>query len=85
MADKRIEQLVVQAVQQAYDAWAAEHPGLAAVIDRITLTEQAAQSLRTSADYRKAVGDFHQGLAETDLLGRLLDLAGPILAALLQT
>lgn len=85
MASEPIEQLVVRAVKQAYDAWAAEHPGLAAVIDRIALTAQAAQSLRASADYRQAVADYHRGLAEVDLLNRLLDLAGPIIAGLLQT
>ena len=85
MASERIEHLVTQAVQQAYDVWAAQHPSLAAVIDRIALTEQAAQSLRTSADYRKAVADFHRGLAEVDLLNRLLDLVAPIIAGLLQT
>lgn len=83
MASELMEQLVVRAVQQAYDAWAGQHPGLAAVIDRIALTQQAAQSLRDSEDYRKAVADYHQGLAESDLLGRLLDLAGPIVTALL--
>lgn len=83
MASEVIEQLVVRAVQQAYDAWAAQHPSLAAVIDRIALTQQAAQSLRNSEDYRNAVADFHAGLAEADLLNRLLDLAGPIVTGLL--
>ena len=55
------------------------------MIDRIALTEQAAQSLRSSDDYRKAVADYHQGLAESDLLNRLLDLAGPIITALFKT
>ncbi len=84
MASEPIEQLVVRAVEQAYDAWAAQHPSLAAVIDRITLTTEVAQSLRTSADYRKAVADYHRGLAEADLLSRLIDLAGPIVTGLLQ-
>jgi hypothetical protein len=85
MANELIEQAVARAVQQTYDAWAAQHPSLAAVIDRIALTTQAAQSIRDSAEYKQAVADFHQGLAETDLLNRLLDLAGPILAGILQS
>ena len=84
MASELIEQLVVRAVQQSYDLWAAEHPNLAAVIDRIALTQQAAQSLRASEDYRNAVADYHRGLAEADLLNRLIDLAGPIVTGLLQ-
>jgi DNA-binding GntR family transcriptional regulator len=84
MPNERIEQLTVRAVQQAYDAWAAEHPNLAGVIDRITVTEQTAQSLRASADYRQAVADFHRGMAEADLLNHLIDLVSPLLTALLQ-
>lgn len=85
MANEFIEQAVVRAVQRAYDAWAAEHPNLAAVIDRISLTQQAAQSLRDSDEYRQAVAAYHQGMAESELLNKLFDLAGPIVTALLQS
>jgi hypothetical protein len=84
MASELIEQLIVRAVERAYDAWAGEHPNLAAVIDRITVTQQTAQSLRASEDYRNAVADFHRGMAEADLINRLIDLASPLLTALLQ-
>ncbi len=84
MASELIEQIIAHAVQQAYDAWAAQHPTLAAVIDRIALTQQAAQSLRDTEEYRQAVADYHRGMVETDLLNRLLDLAGPVLAKILQ-
>ena len=85
MAADALEQNIARAVNQAYDAWAALHPNLAAVIDRITVTDHAAESLRATPEYRQAVADFHAGLAETDLLNRLLDLAGPILANILQS
>ncbi|MGA2265395.1 MAG: hypothetical protein ABSH10_03080 [Phycisphaerae bacterium] len=85
MANEIVEQAVASAVQQSYDAWAAQHPGLAAVIDRIALTSQAAQSLRDSAEYKQAVADFQQGMTEANLLSRLMDLAEPILAGILKT
>jgi hypothetical protein len=84
MASEEIEQVIVRAVEQAYDAWAAQHPTLAAVIDRISVTHQTVESLRASEDYRQAVADFHQGMAEADLLNRLIDLAAPLLTSLLQ-
>ena len=58
MENEQIQQLVVRAVQQAYDAWAMEHPSLAAVIDRITLTEQATESLRNSPQFAEAMNDI---------------------------
>ncbi|MDY6913156.1 MAG: hypothetical protein SVT52_01675 [Planctomycetota bacterium] len=83
MADEMVQQIVVRAVQQAYDAWAAEHPSLAAVIDRISLTEQTVESLRDSEQYRQAVAGYHQSRSELELLNKLIDLASPILGAIL--
>ncbi len=85
MADEIVKQVVVRAVQQAYDAWAAEHPSLAAVIDRITLTERAVKSLRDSEAYRQAVAAYHQSQSELQLLHELIELAGPIVSAILAT
>ncbi len=44
MSDPRVEAAVATAVAQAFDAWAAEHPTLASVIDRLAMSEQAAES-----------------------------------------
>lgn len=83
MTDELVQQTVARSVQRAYDDWAVEHPSLAAVIDRITLTQRAVESLRDSEEYREAVAAYHRGLSEADLLARLTELAGPILTAIL--
>ncbi len=83
MANEIIEQAVARAVQQAYDAWAAEHPSLAGVIDWITVTQQVASSIRDTDEFRQAVSDYHQSLAEADLVSRLLDIAGAALNRIL--
>ena len=83
MADELVQQVVVRAVQQAYDKWAIEHPSLAAVIDRITLTERATESLRTGDEFRAAVAAYHESRSELALLGRLSELAGPIVQSIL--
>lgn len=83
MTDHPVQQGVVRAVQRAYDNWADEHPSLAAVIDRITLTQHVVESLRDTHEYRDAVAAYHRGMSETDLLSRLTELAGPILIAVL--
>lgn len=83
MANETVQQTVVRAVQQAYDAWAAEHPSLAAVIDRIELTNHAVESLRDTEDYRKAVAAYQTGMNELDLINKLIDLAGPIIQSIL--
>ena len=79
MADEIIEQIIVRATQRAYDKWAIEHPSLAAVIDRITLTQQAVEPLRSSDEYRQAVEAYHRSRNEVDLFNRLIELAAPIL------
>ena len=83
MTDEIIRNTVARAVEQAYKDWAAEHPSLAAVIDRTAFSERAAESLRDSEDYRQAVAGYHRGLTELELLNTLMELARPILSALL--
>lgn len=83
MTDELVQQTVVRAIQRAYDGWAIEHPSLANVIDRISLTQNAVESLRDSQEYRDAVAAYHRGMSETDLLARLTALAGPILTGVL--
>lgn len=83
MTDEVVNQTVAKAVERTYDDWATEHPSLAAVIDRITLTKHVVESLRDSQEYRDAIAAYQRGLNETDLLQRLMDLAGPVLTALL--
>jgi len=78
-----VQQAVVRAVQRAYDAWALEHPSLAAVIDRISLTERAVERLRDSQEYRDAVGAYHRSRSELELLNKLTELAAPFVQAIL--
>lgn len=83
MASEIVEQSVVRAVQQAYEAWSAQHPSLASVIDRITLTEQAVESLRDSQEFRQAIDAYHRSGGELELLDRLVELAGPVVGSIL--
>lgn len=83
MSDENVQRVVSQAVGVAYEQWAAEHPSLAAVIDRVALSRRVVESLRDSAEYRSAIAAYHAGQAELDLLGRLADLALPVLTAIL--
>lgn len=82
MSGERIQSAVAQAVSQAYDAWAAEHPTLASTIDRMTVTDQAAESLRQSPEYRQAVIDFGKAQSELAFVSQLIELATPILLGL---
>ncbi len=83
MTDNSVEQAVSQAVDRAYDRWAAEHPSLARVIDRLAVTERTSESLRDSEAYRKAVADYHRGRNELELIHRLTELAAPLVRKLL--
>ena len=97
MTQEKINEIVAAAVGKSFDAWAAEHPSLAAVIDRIRLTEQTVESLRDSDAYRQVVGDldkaietyrqaiagYHRDRSDLNLLTQLADLAGPILTGIL--
>lgn len=83
MAQDEIESAVSKAVAQAYEAWAVEHPSLAAVIDRTKLTHQTVESLRSSPQYQQAIEGYYQGLNELNLANQLLDLAVPILGRIL--
>lgn len=85
MADEIVTQTVARAVQQAYEDWAVEHPSLADVINRITVTGRAVESLRNGEDFRRAVAAYHQGRNELELLNRLIELAGPIVRGILGT
>jgi hypothetical protein len=83
MSDETIQQIVQQAVGQSYKQWAAQHPALSAVIDRVRVSDLAVASLRNSPEYRQAVADYTQGMTELNLLAQLMKLAGPIIAGLL--
>ena len=83
MNETKVTELVAAAVGQEFDEWALQHPSLAAVIDRISLTERTVQSLRDSAEYRDAVAAYHQDMNELAFLAQIADLAGPILHAIL--
>ena len=85
MENETVKQAVVRAVQQAFDDWAAEHPSLAAVIDRISLAETAAESLRASPEYEAALAGYHKSRSELEFLSRLVELASPIVRSLLGT
>lgn len=84
MTDQRVRELVEQAVSDRYGAWAGRHPSLASVIDRMTVVEQAAQSIRATPAYAEAVAQYHQAGGEQELLGRLLGLAETVVATILR-
>jgi ABC-type proline/glycine betaine transport system substrate-binding protein len=81
--EQKINELAANAVAQAWDSWAAEHPNLARFIDRVTVTDRTVESLRNSDEYKKAVQGFHDANNDLDFLNKIIDLAGPILLALL--
>jgi hypothetical protein len=82
MANEKINEIVAAAVGRKFEEWAMEHPSLAAVIDRIRLTDQAAQSLRSTEGYRHAVEAYHRDSSELNLLTQLVELVGPILVSI---
>jgi hypothetical protein len=83
MTVENVQQLAVRAVQQAYDAWAAGHPSLASVIDRIELTQQTLESLQPSQPHRDAVAAYYKTGDGPELLRQLTELARPIFAGIL--
>jgi len=78
-----VQELVAAAVSQAYENWAAEHPSLAGVIDRIELTQQTTERLRTTTAYHDAVEEYNQSNGELAFANRLLDLVSPLLLQIL--
>jgi hypothetical protein len=83
MVQEKINEIVAAAVGKEFDDWAAEHPSLAAVIDRVRLTEQTVESLRDTDAYQQAIAAYHRDECELDLLAQLAELAGPILRGIL--
>lgn len=51
----RLKEEVRLAIHQQWDAFAAEHPNLAQVIDQELLVEQAMQSIADDPEYRTAI------------------------------
>lgn len=83
MNSQKINELVASAVGQSFDAWAAQHPTLAAVIDHVTLTDRTVESLRTSPEYQSAIEAYHRDANELRFLSQLVELVQPILLGLL--
>jgi hypothetical protein len=81
--EQKINELVVRAVQRAFDAWAVEHPTLAEVIDRITLTQRAIESVRASEEFRRAVAHYQTESLEASLLNTLIEVARPLIVGIL--
>lgn len=82
MSDGTVQRTVSRAVDRAYDAWAAEHPNLSAVIDRMTVKRRTVASIRETRSYRQAVAAYHDARNELELLERLTDLAAAAIARL---
>lgn len=78
-----IRQLVGRAVGASFDSWAAEHPSLAAAIDRCRLEQQVVSNLRDTPEYRAAVEAYQQSRSQTELLENLSAAAGRVLGRLL--
>lgn len=83
MPNDIVQQTVETVTEQAYWDWAAAHPSLAAVIDQIIVTHQAASRLRETAAFHQAVAAYHASRNELDLVNRLAELAGPIVRSIL--
>jgi ABC-type bacteriocin/lantibiotic exporter with double-glycine peptidase domain len=81
--EQKINELVVRAVQRAFDAWAVEHSTLADVIDRITLTQRAIESMRASEEFRRAIAHYQNENLEATLLGQLVEVAKPLIVGIL--
>jgi hypothetical protein len=80
---RSIQEIVEQAAQQSYQAWAAQHPSLAAVIDCTKLIEHVAASLRGTPQYDAALAGYYRSRSELEFIGKLMDLCAPLLATLL--
>jgi hypothetical protein len=81
--DTKVKEITENAIGQAFDAWAAQHPSLAGVLDRIELTDRVVDRLRDSPEYKAAVESYVQGRVEIDLLGSVVKLAGQLLPLIL--
>jgi hypothetical protein len=75
--------IVALAVERAWEQWALEHPSLAAALDDVQLINQAAESVRRTPAYRRAVETFYRDEQTLMLFERLWSLAGPALRELL--
>ena len=83
MTEDKINEIIAAAVGKSFDEWATEHPSLAAVIDRVRLTEQTAESLRNSDAYRQAIADYHRDRNELNFLAQVAELTRPSLGKIL--
>jgi hypothetical protein len=81
--DTKVKEITENAIGQAFDAWASQHPSLAGVIDRIELADRVVDRLRDSPEYKAAVESYVQGRVEIDLLGSVVKLAGELLPLIL--
>jgi hypothetical protein len=78
-----VQAAIERATEQAYWDWAAAHPSLAAVIDQLTITQQAASRLRESPEFHRAIASYYNARNELNLVNRLAELAGPIVSSIL--
>jgi len=83
MSDEEVRQAVQDAVGEAFDNWATEHPTLASAIDRMSLTDELAKSVRDSDEYRDAVDAYHRGLSQSVFASELLEIAREVLVRLM--
>jgi capsid protein len=78
-----VSRTVEQAVEQAWADWAALHPNLAGVINRMVITQRTVTKLRESDAFARAVADYYRSRNEMNLLNELLAQARPLLGSLL--
>jgi hypothetical protein len=81
--DDQAKLIVEKAIGQAFDAWAAQHPSLAGVIDRLELSDRTVDRLRNTPEYKAAEEEYVQARIEADFLNKVLDLAKQVLPLLL--
>jgi len=66
-----------------WQAWSADHPHLAAAIDRVRLTESAVRELRAQPDFRAAMRQAALDEAQLAAAARVLEHVDAVIARVL--
>ncbi|MCC7204876.1 MAG: hypothetical protein IT441_07330 [Phycisphaeraceae bacterium] len=73
MQTTALRDVVSQRLTSRWEAWAVDHPHLAAAIDRMKLIDSAVQSLREDAEFREAMRQADLDEAKLAAAARVLE------------